>query len=142
MENLTPTLKFILQFIKIQSLLTRRFDGGLNGISLNEFMILYYLSQAREERLRRVDLANKIGLTASGITRLLLPMEKVGLLAKVINVADARVSYVMLAKGGKIKLKDTIEYAESIAEEVIIEKDLQKLKNFSDFLLQLGGSIQ
>ncbi len=39
-------------------------------------MTLYYLERAPGGRLRRVDLAERLGLTASGVTRSLLPLEK------------------------------------------------------------------
>ena len=93
-------------------MVTRRFDGSLGGISFTEFMILYHLSQANDEKMRRIDLASKVGLTASGITRLLLPMEKIGLIKKESNAQDARVSFVLLALGGKTKLEEAVENAE------------------------------
>jgi DNA-binding MarR family transcriptional regulator len=78
----TQKAKFFLNLAKVQNTLTRRFDGSLGGVSLSEILILYHLSQAPEGALRRVDLAEKVGLTASGITRLLLPMEKIGLVKR------------------------------------------------------------
>lgn len=79
--------------------MSRRFDAGLGGISLNECIILSSLLQAPENKMRRIDLAEKIGFTPSGITRLLLPMEKIGLVFREKNEHDARVSYVILAPG-------------------------------------------
>jgi DNA-binding MarR family transcriptional regulator len=93
------SLEFFLTLAKTQAVLGRRFDGKLSGLGLSEFMILYHLSVAKNEKLRRVDLAEKIGLTASGVTRILLPMEKIGLIKREINKQDARVSYTILAPG-------------------------------------------
>jgi DNA-binding MarR family transcriptional regulator len=56
--------------------------------------------------MRRVDLAEKVGLTASGVTRLLNPMEKIGLVDKTASSHDARVSLVALSKAGRRMLED------------------------------------
>lgn len=116
MKSISTSLELLLKLTKVQIELTRRLDASLNGLSLSEFAILYQLSQAEDQKMRRIDLAEKVGLTASGITRLLLPMEKVGLIKKEINEHDARSSFVLLAKGGKEMLKEGIERAELFCE--------------------------
>ena len=52
------------------------------------------------------DLANNIGLTASGITRIVAPMEKIGVVMKELNPRDARVSLVKLTSAGETILGD------------------------------------
>ena len=69
--------------------------------------------------MRSIDLADAIGLTASGITRLLLPMEKVGLMKREPHIGDARVSYVCIAPGGEMKLREAIERAEEYVSDLI-----------------------
>ena len=63
---------------ELQNRLLKRVDQYLSvhGISFSEFLVLYHLSQAPNMTMRRIDLAECIGLTASGVTRLLNPMEK------------------------------------------------------------------
>ncbi len=138
MSNINTNTVFFFNLAKAQAVTTRRFDSSLNGVSLNECMILYYLSMAENERMRRIDLAEKIGLTASGITRLLLPMEKIGLIKKEQNAADARVSFVTLSPGGKNKLADALERAEILAEEILESVKTKKIKEFTDLLSQLS----
>ena len=77
MSSMSPVVKLFLNLAKTQSILFNRFDRILGGLGFSEFLILYYLGQTKEQKLRRVDLAEKISMTASGVTRLLLPMEKV-----------------------------------------------------------------
>lgn len=118
--------------------MSRRFDTSLGGLSFNEFIILYHLSQTKDNKLSRIELAEKLGLTASGITRLLLPMEKIGLIKREQHQSDARMSWINLANGGKQKLSDAIERAELLVESV---KSLIKSQNLSDlnaFLIELG----
>ena len=115
MKTLSSSLQFFLNLAKVQSVMNRRFDASLRGLGFSDFVILFNLSQARDEKLRRIDLTEKVGLTASGITRLLAPMEKIGLIKREKDGRDARVSYVVLAKSGKRMLQESMEDAEEIA---------------------------
>lgn len=135
-------VSFLLDLGKTQSMLTRRFDSGLGGLGFSEFMILFHLSQAEDEKLRRIDLAEKVGLTASGVTRLLAPMEKVGYIKREANSEDARVSSVMLARGGRQKLEEAIERAEVLAEDIIPSGNSKKIKEFCDLLGEMRKNVR
>jgi DNA-binding MarR family transcriptional regulator len=141
MNDISTSLQFFLNLSKAQLLLIRRFDGSLGGISLSEFMILYALQNAPDGQLRRVDLATKVGYTASGITRLLLPMEKIGLVKKEVNPRDARVSIVMIAPGGKRKLDEALERAELLTQEMIPASKVKKIEELSTMLKELIGTF-
>jgi DNA-binding MarR family transcriptional regulator len=56
--------------------------------------------------LRRIDLAQRVVLTASGITRLLEGLERSGFVCKETCPSDARVSYAKLTDDGRAKLSD------------------------------------
>jgi DNA-binding MarR family transcriptional regulator len=134
-------LKFFLNLAKLQTQLSRRLDSKLGGLGLNEFIILYRLSEAEEEKMRRIDLAEALGFTASGITRILLPMEKVGLVKKETNHQDARSSFVALAAGGKRKLSEAMERLELFAEDVLPLEKAKKIEEFSELLAELSKNI-
>src|SRR5699024_1061063 len=136
-------LKFFLNLTMIQAVNARRYDARLSthGIGLNNFMILFHLGEAPDEKLRRIDLAEKIGLTASGVTRMLKTMEKIGLVQREKDPRDARVSNVKLAPGGKRVLKDAMASAERTSDELFRFVDDEKLKELSDVLVELGGTI-
>ena len=99
MTTISTSLDLFIHLAKAKTVVSRRLDNRLSfhGLGFNDFIILYHLSQAPHGKLRRIDLAEKVGLTASGVTRLLLPMEKIGLIKKEANEHDARISYVSLA---------------------------------------------
>ena len=141
MNTINTSVDFLLNLAKFQTEVTRRLDSGLNGISLNEFIILHHLSQSDGSKMRRIDLANKIGLTASGITRLLLPMEKIGLIGREANANDARVSYVVLAPGGKTKLEEGLERIELFCEDLIPQSKMKKVEEASRLLVEIGKNI-
>lgn len=118
MVKISPALASCLAVAKAHAEISRAFDARLGqGIGMSDFAILYRLSQAPDEMMRRGDLAEAMGLTASGITRLLLPMEKIGLVRREADRHDGRVSFVKLAPGGKRILADALEKAEMLAEE-------------------------
>jgi DNA-binding MarR family transcriptional regulator len=108
-------------------------------LGLNEFTILYNLNIAIDKKMRRIDLANKIGLTASGVTRLLLPMEKIGLVQRGESEKDARARYIMIAPGGKRALSEAIERMELLMHELIPNKKSGKLKELSEFITEIGA---
>lgn len=142
MNTLSPNIEFFLNLAKIQTVMNRRFDAGLNGIGFHEFVILFHLSQAAGQKLRRIDLADKVGLTASGITRILLPMEKIGLIQKEVDERDARVSYVLLAPGGKEKLTEGLERAEYISAEALRLIPEKKISDLSKALVEIGRTVR
>ncbi len=76
MLKISSKLNLFLNLTRVQAELNRRLDASLNGLSLSEFIILYHLSQIKDQKLRRIDLAEKISMSSSGVTRMLLPMEK------------------------------------------------------------------
>lgn len=77
-----------------------------HGISYTELMVLHCLHAAPNQAMRRVDLAEAVGLTASGVTRMLLPLEKLKIVAKESNPRDARVSLIKLTRAGETLYKD------------------------------------
>jgi DNA-binding MarR family transcriptional regulator len=139
--SLSSTLSFFVSLSRIETVLSRKFDAKLGWLGFSDFLILYALSVAPEGRLRRIDLADTIGLTASGITRLLLPMEKVGLVRREAHDGDARVSYVAIAPGGQSKLAEAIERAEIYCSDIIDVSDLSEIERANTIIGKLSKRI-
>jgi len=76
-----------------------------HGLTVVGFEALLLLSQAEQRALRRVDLARGLGLTPSGVTRLLDGLEREGLVAKRTCEVDARVTYAVLTDAGLERLE-------------------------------------
>lgn len=102
---------------------------------------MHHLNQNQDGRMRRTDLADRIGLTTSGITRLLLPMEKIGLISRQSDKNDARVSYVVLTKGGKTKFTEGLERLEIFGEDLVPDTKLKKLEEVTKLINELGKNI-
>lgn len=138
MQTISDALSFFIQLSKLEATVTRRFDSGLGGLSFNEFIILWHLKQAGKETVRPTDLAARLGLTASGVTRLLLPMEKTGLLKRKRDENDARASHIIIAPGGKMKLEEAMERAEYLADELIPKGKDRKVAELAALLSAIG----
>lgn len=98
-------LSYFVANTRFQAKLNRRLDAALNGLSLNELLIMHHLDKA-PTKLRAADLAELMGLTPSGITRLILPMIKIGLVKRISTPHDARSSLIELTSAGRQKLKE------------------------------------
>ena len=97
-----------VSFLRAHSAITRELSAQLqreHGLTLNDYEVLLHLSHAENGMLRRVDLAQSVLLTASGITRLLEGLERSGFVCKRTCESDARVSYAMLTEEGAAKLR-------------------------------------
>lgn len=141
MKTPSNSLKLLLNLVTVESVLSRQFDGCLGSLGLTEFLLLYQLHTAPDKRLRRVDLAEKVGLTASGVTRMLAPMEKIGLVKREENAADARVSYVAIAKGGKAALKNALENAEALSVKLLSTLGEKQVVRTLAVLQKIGGQV-
>ena len=88
--------------------LTRALNADLvadHGLTLNDYEVLLRLSRAPDGQMRRVDLAEQVLLTASGITRLLDGLHASGYVDKAACSSDARVTYAVLTDAGHEKLR-------------------------------------
>ncbi len=103
-------------------------------MSFGDFIVLLHISRAEDGRLRRVDLARELGLTASAVTRILIPLEKIGLVSRQTDEHDGRVGYAVLTKAGREILRDALESAEMISEEVVGPKAATRLADVEKFL--------
>jgi DNA-binding MarR family transcriptional regulator len=77
-----------------------------HGLTVNEYEALLLLSHAQDSQMRRVDLADNLQLTPSGVTRLLDGLRERGLVGKAECASDARVTYAVLTVQGAEKLRD------------------------------------
>ena len=95
-------------FLRGHSAVTRQMDADLiasHGLTLSDYEVLLRLSQAPDRRMRRVDLADGVLLTQSGITRLLAGLEKAGWVDRASCETDRRVVYAELTDAGYAKFR-------------------------------------
>lgn len=112
-----------------------------HGLGLNEYEALLLLARADDHLMRRVDLAEGLGLSPSGITRLLDGLEAAGLVKKGTCTSDARVSYAVLTTAGRERLERSsrshLGTIAAIFEERFTPAELRTL---ADLLARLPGA--
>ena len=104
----TPEINAWANLLRAHAATTRRFNAELvaeHGLTLNDYEVLLHLAHAPDRRLRRVDLAKRVLLTPSGITRLLEGLERCGYVERASCESDARVTYAQLTPDGLEKLR-------------------------------------
>ena len=131
--------EFALTLAAAWNRLERRLDsdlGSIRGVSLAEYRLLRALSDAPGSQASRVDLAHAVGLTASGVTRALRPLEKLGVVSTVKSDRDARLAIASLTSAGRELVRDASGVVnDSMA--VLLErapKVLSKLKRMTELL--------
>ena len=98
-----------VRLVRAHAAVTRQLSAQLNadhGLNISAYEALLRLARAPESRLRRVDLANGLLLSAGGVTRLLDGLERDGLVARDQCASDRRVSYAVLTEAGRDKLRE------------------------------------
>jgi len=104
-----PAVEAWIHLIRGQSAAVRVINAQLvadHALTINDFECLLLLARAEERRMRRVDLAEQLILTASGVTRLLDGLEKEGWVDRAACASDRRVTYAVLTDDGYRKLQE------------------------------------
>jgi len=95
--------------VRAHATVTRQLNAQLaadHSLTISDFEVLLRLAQAPDRRLRRVDLAQQVVLTPSGITRLLDGLERQGWVDRASCSEDRRVVYAVITEAGLTKLQE------------------------------------
>ncbi|MEQ8833002.1 MAG: MarR family transcriptional regulator [Miltoncostaeaceae bacterium] len=106
----TDRLATLLDLSRAAAIVARRVEGPISGhgLSLTDVMILLALRSADGGRLRRVDLAGRLGMSQSSVTRLILPLEKLGIVTRHSDPRDRRAAWAELTPAGR-RMADEVE---------------------------------
>jgi DNA-binding MarR family transcriptional regulator len=138
----TLTTEFCLRLSRAWAALSRRLDSALgshHGISFADYQLLLHLQRAPGGRLRRVDLAEKLGLTASGVTRSLLPLEKIGLVTRESDPRDARVGYASITPAGAELVTNATVVVDNVSRNALGGPARAELEAASSLMARLAG---
>jgi DNA-binding MarR family transcriptional regulator len=98
-----------VSFLRGHAALTRELNAQLvadHGLTINDYEVLLRLSRAPDRHMKRIELAQSVVLTPSGITRLLDGLQAAGWVEKASCPGDARVTYAVLTEAGSEKLHE------------------------------------
>jgi DNA-binding MarR family transcriptional regulator len=113
-----------------------------HGLTMTAYEALYVLSRAEGQRLKRVDLAERLVLTPSGVTRLLEGLEAAGLVERVSCDTDLRVSYAGLTAAGAEKLEQaSCGHTGSVRALFEAHLDEAEIERLGELLGRLPGAL-
>lgn len=104
----SPAIDAFVRLVRANAAVTRQLSAQLSadhGLNLSAYEALLSLARAPDSRMRRVDLANGLLLSAGGVTRMLDGLERDGYVGREQCETDRRVSYAVLTKAGRDKLR-------------------------------------
>lgn len=112
-----------------------------HGLSINDYEALDLLARAEGRRMKRVDLARRLVLTPSGVTRLLEGLEEAGLVARASCPGDLRVAYAQLTDEGAERLEAAscghVGSIRAVLEEHLSDDEIEEL---AELLGKLPGA--
>lgn len=134
----------VIRLLSAQALLEQKFSqelGSVHGLSLNDSLLMMHLEQAALSRLSRVDLAKRLSVSPSTVTRMTLPLEKLGMLGREADMRDARLAYVTLTDTGRKVIAAARQTLERKAKEVFKDRwSAEEVGNLADLLGRLTAS--
>ena len=134
------------RLLRGQTGLARELSASLqtdHGLTINDYEALLLLSKAGENALRRIDLAERLVLTASGVTRLLDGLERQGWVGKATCESDARVTYAVLTDAGREKLREAgCSHVAQIHALLSERFSLDELRTLGELLSRLPGASE
>jgi len=128
--------------VSAYSALTRELSASLStthGLTINDYGCLLLLSRAGEEGMRRIDLANELQLSPSGITRLLDRLTDHGFVGRGECSTDARESYAVLTDEGRTKLREASgDHIGDIESRLSAVLDDEEIATITELLARFG----
>ena len=132
-------------FIESIGDLMTAFETGLaeHGLTLGDYQVLVYLSEADDRSMRMCDLADALRLSPSGLTRRLDGLVKGGLVAREQSEEDRRVMKAVLTPTGLRRLQKTApEHVENVRENLFDHLNPTQVKNMASIFESIQKGIR
>jgi DNA-binding MarR family transcriptional regulator len=128
--------------LRAQAQLSRRLQADLlsrHGLALGSYEVLMHLGEAAGGRLRMNDLADRVLLSRSGLTRLVDRLQRDGLVVRQSCADDARGLYAALTAAGRDRLADaTPTYRRGVQDHMLSRLDEADLRALGGILDKLA----
>ncbi|WP_312874709.1 MarR family winged helix-turn-helix transcriptional regulator [Actinomadura litoris] len=128
--------------LRAQVRISRRLQADLlaeHDLPLAFYDVLTHLGEAPCGRLRMNDLADRVLLSRSGLTRLVDRLEREGLVARQTCPSDARGLYAALTPTGRARLEEAAPtYRRGVRDHVLSRLDDDDLRLFGHLLGKLA----
>ncbi|MFD0683154.1 MarR family winged helix-turn-helix transcriptional regulator [Actinomadura fibrosa] len=128
--------------LRAQVRISRRLQADLlagHDLALGSYDVLMHLGEAPGGRLRMNDLADRVLLSRSGLTRLVDRLQREGLVVRESCTSDARGLYAVLTPAGRDRLDEAAPaYRQGVRDYVLSRLDDEDLRTFGHILDKLA----
>ncbi len=129
------------KFLRVQSQTLPRLEADLlaeQDLALASYDVLVQLVEAPEHRLRMTDLADRVLLSRSGLTRLVDRLVREGLVVREACASDARGMFAVLSEAGYDRLRRaSVTHLRGISTHVVDRLTPQELERLGQILDRL-----
>jgi DNA-binding MarR family transcriptional regulator len=130
--------------VRAHAAATRRLNAQLvadHGLTISDYEVLLRLARAPDRRMKRVELAEQVLLTASGVTRLLDGLERAGFVERGSCATDRRVVYAVLTGAGLQKLRSASKSHVAQIDDLFAERlEVEELDTAAQVLEKLADT--
>lgn len=137
-----PELRVWRSFLSAHARVLRNLEAELlaeQRLSLVSYDVLVQLAEAPDRRLRMAELADRVLLSRSGVTRLVDRLERAGLVARQKVAADGRGVIAELTPAGLDRLrKASRTHLAGVARHFVARFDLKELTLFGELCARLA----
>ncbi|MGB8650013.1 MAG: MarR family transcriptional regulator [Mycobacteriales bacterium] len=135
-------------FLRAHAQITRQLEHELvseHDLPLPSYDVLLQLAEAPGRRLRMTELADRVLLSRSGLTRLVDRLERDGLVERAACPGDARGTHAVLTDAGLTRLRDAAPtHLRGVAEHVtsrLTDAEVAQLRDLMGKLLLEQGAM-
>lgn len=140
-----PSLASVLALLRANARIEEQFGnalGSIHGLALKELLLLMHLERAPKARLSRIDLARRLHVSASTVTRMTLPLEKLGMVGRQADARDARLAYVVLTPAGQKLVANARASLERMAGDLFKDRwEKQEIATLAELLGRLTAGL-
>jgi DNA-binding MarR family transcriptional regulator len=130
--------------LRVQIQVSRRLQTDLlaeHDLALGSYEVLLHLAEAPDGRLRMNDLADRVLLSRSGLTRLVDRLQREGLVERASCASDARGLYAVLTPAGRERVAAaTPTHQQGVREHVLSRLTPEEQRNLAAILEKLSDS--
>jgi len=114
--------------------------ADVHGISFDEYMVLHNLAMSGDNTMDRKALGESVGKSVLDITKMLNPMEKIGLVEKQVDNKKPKMKRIKLTKSGEKLFKNTGARLDHYAEQNLGVLDKLQLEDLLETLETMNAA--
>jgi DNA-binding MarR family transcriptional regulator len=117
-------------------------DLAEHGLTLGDYQVLVYLSEADDQSMRMCDLADRLQLSPSGLTRRLDGLVSAGLVTREPSTHDRRVMKAQLTEAGFEALRQAApHHVDSVRRHIFDHLDDSQVEAMASIFAAIGAGL-